>query len=135
MNHQMSRIVTPQDPLNWCGKQLHWPLSCQVGPGLHGLIAAASPVAWVNAEGRTLEYRGIRIEELLHHPDFEYGSHLLIYGVEKEQGQLESFRHKIRSSRSLPASIEHSEMRFFEGASHSDAACWCICDGMLRAAS
>jgi 2-methylcitrate synthase/citrate synthase II len=73
-------------------------------PGLEGVISNETAIA--NIEGKEgeggLEYRGYQIEELAGHVSYEETAFLLLHGDLPNRAQLDEFRARLRSMRSIP---------------------------------
>ena len=54
--------------------------ACEYRPGLEGIPATQSSISYVDGQNGTLEYRGIRIEELTQQSSFLETVYLLIWG-------------------------------------------------------
>lgn len=74
----------------------------QLVPGLAGIPAAESSVSYIDGQAGILEYRGIRIEVLAEHSNFEETAWLLMYGKLPTSKELSDFRQRLRRSRELP---------------------------------
>jgi len=73
----------------------------QVIPGLAGVPAAYSKVAYIDGGAGKLYYRGYTIEDLSENCSFEEASYLLLYGELPTAAQLEDFDQKLRHHRRL----------------------------------
>lgn len=71
-------------------------------PGLAGVPAAESAVSFVDGERGVLEYRGIRIEVLAEHSNFEEVCWLLLRGQFPTATELTGFRAQLAAHRQLP---------------------------------
>jgi citrate synthase len=71
-------------------------------PGLAGVPAAESSVSYIDGQAGILEYRGIRIEVLAEHSNFEEVAWLLMYGKLPTSSELQSLRKRLRGARELP---------------------------------
>ena len=74
--------------------------------GLAGIVAGQTAISTVGKEGVGLTYRGYSIEDLASQSTFEEVAHLLIYGHLPNQAELEAYRKKLISLRSLPAPLK-----------------------------
>ncbi len=70
-------------------------------PGLEGVPAAKSRVGFIDGENGILEYRGIRIEELVEKSNFIETAYLLIFGKLPTKGELEKFDSDLRNHRRI----------------------------------
>lgn len=70
-------------------------------PGLAGVPAAESRIAFINGNEGKLYYRGYTIEDLAEHCTFEQVSYLLLYGELPTEAQLADFDGKLRTHRRL----------------------------------
>lgn len=101
------RLKTLGHGFDWRVEHLDWPVSTDVGPGLRGVIAAATRVLWLDPSSGRLAYRGIPIDSLSRDADFEQVAYLLISGrqaADDAEGWA-GFRDNLRSSRTLPADV------------------------------
>ncbi len=103
----MTKIPTLSAAFDWRGSSLDWPVTTDVGPGLAGVIAAETRVMGLDPSSGQLAYRGVPIEQLAAHPDFEALAYLLITGHEADDDPdgLTVFRRQVRSSRRLPEDV------------------------------
>jgi len=90
-------------------------------PGLAKVPAAESSISFINGEEGILEYRGIRIEELAEHSNFEEVTYLLLDGELPNETELEELTHKISNARSLSPSMK-SLIAHFPTDAHPMAA-------------
>ncbi len=74
-------------------------------PGLAGIPAAESAISFIDGEAGVLAYRGIRIEELAEHSNFEETVWLLWNGKLPTADELSAFRTKLRAHRALPGPV------------------------------
>ncbi len=70
-------------------------------PGLEGVPAAKSRIGFIDGENGILEYRGIRIEELVEKSNFIETAYLLIFGKLPTKGELEKFDSDLRNHRRI----------------------------------
>lgn len=91
----------------WQADQVTWPVTTDVGPGLSGVVAATTRVAWLDPASGLLAYRGVPIEDLAFGSDFEEVCHLLITGARAEEDPtgFAAFRSRLRESRRLPCDV------------------------------
>jgi len=75
-------------------------------PGLEGVVAARSQISFVDGEQGLLEYRGIRIEELVVHSTFEEVVYLLLYNHLPNKRELAQFQTRMVKERMLPHSLQ-----------------------------
>ncbi len=69
--------------------------------GLAGIPAAESSISFIDGKAGILEYRGIRIEELAEHGNFEEIAWLLMHGRLPNATELDGFRSALREARKL----------------------------------
>ncbi|MCA9537658.1 MAG: citrate synthase [Myxococcales bacterium] len=74
-------------------------------PGLAGVVAAKSSIGFINGQEGILRYRGIRIEELAQHSNYEETSYLLLFNKLPTQTELSVFDKELRSLRAVPGGI------------------------------
>jgi len=74
-------------------------------PGLAGVPAAKSSVSFVNGQTGLLEYRGLRIEELVQHSSFLETTYLLLYGELPVQTELDRFTADVTQHRRITYQI------------------------------
>jgi len=89
---EIGQVDAPQPP-----KQVDWPVTCEVKPGLEGAVAAGTEVGFVDGVRGALVYRGYDIFDLCAHSTFEEVSYLLINGQLPTQAELEKFTGELRS--------------------------------------
>ncbi|PJA77675.1 MAG: citrate synthase [Nitrospirae bacterium CG_4_9_14_3_um_filter_51_5] len=73
----------------------------QLSPGLAGVPVTNSSVSFVDGETGVLEYRGIRIEELVKQSHFLETSYLLLYGEFPAQTELDQFTADVLQHRRI----------------------------------
>ncbi len=73
--------------------------------GLAGVVAGQTSIATVGKEGKGLSYRGYSIHDLAEHGTFEEIAFLLLFDHLPLQKELDSFKARLRSRRSLPDSL------------------------------
>ena len=100
----MTRIRTLSSSFDWRADHIDWPVTTDVGPGLAGVVALETRVMWLDPSSGQLAYRGVPIEALATHMDFEGVAFLLITGLqpEDEPSKFEDFQTRLRQSRALP---------------------------------
>jgi citrate synthase len=69
--------------------------------GLDNVYVKESKICFIDGEASKLFYRGYSIEDLAEHSTFEETTYLLIYGSLPSSQQLEDFKKRIQSNRSL----------------------------------
>lgn len=90
---------------------------CDYRPGLEGVPATQSGISYVDGTSGTLEYRGIRIEELAQKSTFLETAYLLIWGGLPNQQELDAFEYEIRYHRRLKYRIRDM-MKCFPESGH-----------------
>jgi len=100
----VTKLPTLSGSFDWRADRLDWPVTTDVGPGLTGVVALETRVMWLDPSSGQLAYRGVPIEALASHMDFEGVAFLLITGSRPEEapGDFEVFRTSLRKSRALP---------------------------------
>jgi len=100
----VTKISTLSAAFDWRADRIEWPVTTDVGPGLSGVVALETRVMWLDPSSGQLAYRGVPIEDLANHLDFEGVAFLLINGVRPEDDPeaFEVFRAGLRRSRTLP---------------------------------
>lgn len=73
--------------------------------GLEGITAGETAIATVGKEGSGLHYRGYSVEDLAAKAEFEEVAYLLLQGQLPTQAQLDTYKDKLMSQRSLPAAL------------------------------
>ena len=73
--------------------------------GLAGVVAGSTDICTVGQTGQGLNYRGYAIEELAEHATFEETAYLLLYGKLPNQHELDVYRERLTSMRSLPQAL------------------------------
>jgi len=103
----VATLPTLSGAFPWRSPDLEWPVTTEVGPGLKGVVAAATRVMWLDPSSGVLAFRGVPIEELADRRDFEEVTHLLVTGRHPDQDPegMETFRHDLRASRALPPAV------------------------------
>src|SRR6201995_378281 len=74
--------------------------------GLAGVTAGETAISTVGKEGVGLTYRGYSINDLAERSTFEEVAFLLIYGELPTRSELESYRQRLFSHRSLPGPLK-----------------------------
>jgi 2-methylcitrate synthase len=74
--------------------------------GLRGVVAGATALSSVGAEGDSLRYRGYDIEDLVEQASFEEVAYLLLYGHLPTRSELDAYLKRLRDMRSLPAPLK-----------------------------
>jgi len=74
--------------------------------GLAGVVAGKTSLSTVGKEGHGLTYRGYTIEDLAQQASFEEVAWSLLRGELPTTKELENYREKLRSLRSLPAGLK-----------------------------
>jgi citrate synthase len=85
--------------------------------GLEGVYVNESKICFIDGEASRLFYRGYSIEDLAEHSTFEETAYLLIYGSLPTRQQLQDFKKKIQSHRSLEPGLLQL-IRSFPSAGH-----------------
>lgn len=88
-------------------RPLSWPVTTEVGPGLSGVIACQSQVAWLDPDAGLLMYRGVPVERLAGSVSFEEVAHLLLCGrtATDDPAGTADFVQRLRGSRALPPDV------------------------------
>lgn len=81
---------------------VEWPVTCTVGPGLEGAIAAETRIGYVNGTKGSLIYRGYDIFDLCAYSTFEETSYLLLHGYLPDRSELEQFGELLRRKMFIP---------------------------------
>lgn len=95
-NEEIGNVDAPPPP-----KQVDWPVTCEVKPGLEGAVAAGSNIGFVDGMRGALVYRGYDIFDLCAYSNFEEVSYLLIHGQLPTTSELAQFSERIRSKTSI----------------------------------
>ena len=74
--------------------------------GLAGIVAGQTAISTVGKEGVGLTYCGYSIEDLASEATFEEVAYLLIYGALPSKTELEDYRRKLMSLRTLPDKLK-----------------------------
>jgi len=100
----MTRLHTLSASFDWRAERIDWPVTTDVGPGLAGVVALETRVMWLDPSSGQLAYRGVPIEALANHLDFEEVAFLLITGRQPadDPTEFETFQAGLRRSRTLP---------------------------------
>ncbi len=80
--------------------------------GLDNVYVMESKICFIDGEASKLFYRGYSIEDLAQHSTFEETAYLLIYGTLPNKRQLENFKERISSQRTLEPELLQL-IRFF----------------------
>lgn len=81
-----------------------WPITCEVGQGLAGAVAAESKIGVVDGERGQLVYRGYEIFDLAARSTYEEVSYLLLFGRLPTAQELQEHTDHLRNCQSiLPA--------------------------------
>lgn len=75
------------------------------GSGLRGQVAGETSLCTVGKTGTGLTYRGYDISDLAAGATFEEVAYLLLYGNLPNETELEGYRQKLKSLRSLPSDL------------------------------
>ena len=78
----------------------------KITSGLRGVVAGATSLSSVGADGDSLRYRGYDVEDLAEHATFEEVAHLLLYGHLPTRAELDAYRLRLRSLRTLPQQLK-----------------------------
>ncbi|MEO0948014.1 MAG: citrate synthase [Cyanobacteria bacterium J06641_5] len=97
------------------------PTTCEFSPGLEGIPATRSKIAYVDGQQGILEYRGIRIEQLATLGTFLEAAYLLIWGALPTPAELESFKHDVQMHRRIKFRIRDMMKCFPETGHPMDA--------------
>ena len=76
------------------------------GAGLRGQSAGETALCTVGKTGAGLTYRGYDIKELADKAQFEEVAYLLLYGKLPNQAELDAYKAKLKSLRSLPEALK-----------------------------
>ncbi|KKK85974.1 hypothetical protein LCGC14_2767870, partial [marine sediment metagenome] len=82
-----------------------FPIKCKIGRGLEGAIVNNTQIGYVDGKEGRLCYRGIRIEDLAKYSSFEETAYLLLFGKLPKREELDEFKEKLKTSRSIPGDI------------------------------
>jgi 2-methylcitrate synthase len=74
--------------------------------GLRGVVAGATSLSSVGAEGDSLRYRGYDVEDLAERATFEEVAYLLLYDHLPTQAELTAYRLRLRNLRALPQQLK-----------------------------
>ncbi len=86
---------------------VHWPVNCQLGPGLEGAIACESRIGYVNGAKGCLIYQGYDIFDLCAYSTFEEVCYLLLHGHLPTRKQLEWLKKRLAAYRHVPKTMRH----------------------------
>ena len=96
--------------------------TCEYKPGLEGIPATQSSISYVDGQNGVLEYRGIRIEDLIAgQSSFLETAYLLIWGGLPTQQELDTFEHEVQFHRRLKYRIRDMMKCFPESGHPMDA--------------
>ncbi len=100
-------IATRSPAFSWQLPTVEWPVHTEVGPGLEGVIAATTRVAWLDPASGLLHYRGVPVERLAGTHTFEEVVHLLITGREarEDSRRFTQTLNEVHSARRLPDDV------------------------------
>lgn len=103
----MAITNTLSPSFSWRARELRWPVTTDVGPGLSGVIATTTGVMWLDPSSGALAYRGVPVEALAGRRSFEEVAHLLITGERPEDrpDAFDAFLGNLRASRRLPERV------------------------------
>jgi 2-methylcitrate synthase len=76
------------------------------GAGLEGVVAGQTAICTVGSEGAGLNYRGYSVEDLAENASFEEVAYLLVYGKLPTQSELNGYKDKLQSLRTLPDALK-----------------------------
>ncbi len=93
---------TDMEPEPELTHSVDWPVTCTVGPGLEGAIAAETRIGYVNGTKGSLIYRGYDIFDLCAESTFEETSYLLLHGYLPNKSELEKFENLLRRKMFIP---------------------------------
>ena len=98
---EKARLETGNEAEPELSRNVQWPVTCTVGPGLEGAIACESKIGYVHGAKGWLIYRGYDIFELCAYSTFEEVSFLLMHGHLPNSRELELFKNKLIGYRKL----------------------------------
>ncbi|MCP5161847.1 MAG: 2-methylcitrate synthase [Hahellaceae bacterium] len=75
------------------------------GAGLRGQVAGKTALSTVGKSGSGLTYRGYDVKDLAAHCEFEEVAYLILKGELPDQAQLDAYKAKLKSLRSLPQAL------------------------------
>src|SRR5690554_2596754 len=76
------------------------------GAGLRGQVAGQTALCSVGQSGAGLTYRGYEISDLAEKAQFEEVAYLLLRGKLPNRQELDAYKKKLKSLRSLPAALK-----------------------------
>lgn len=76
------------------------------GAGLRGQVAGKTSLSTVGKEGSGLTYRGYDVKDLAENCQFEEVAHLILKGESPTQTELDAYKTKLKSLRSLPQALK-----------------------------
>ena len=86
------------------------------GQGLRGISAGKTAICTCGHEGRGLDYRGYRIEDLAAHASFEETAFLLLFGELPNARELSDFQSRLGGLRGLPDAVRDTLERIPQSA-------------------
>ena len=89
--------------------------------GLRGVAAGQTAICTCGHEGRGLDYRGYRIEDLAANAGFEETAYLLLRGELPNADELAAFQNRLMQLRELPAAVKDALERIPANAHPMDA--------------
>lgn len=101
------KFDTLSPEFNWRPDQVDWPVTTDTAPGMSGVIACDTKVAWLNPNTGELSYRGIPIRELADQATFEEVAYLLVEGKhwKDRPEEFQSFCERLHRVRQMPVQI------------------------------
>lgn len=101
------KFETLSPDFNWRADQVDWPVTTDTAPGMSGVIACDTNVAWLNPNTGELSYRGIPIRELALKATFEEVAYLLVEGKhwKNRPEEFQSFCERLHRVRQMPMQI------------------------------
>ncbi|MBD3166955.1 hypothetical protein GF324_10175 [bacterium] len=101
----MNKTIT--SAYNWREPSLTWPVTTETGPGMEGVIACETRVAWVDPAGGGIYYRGVPAVDLARTQTYEQVAFLLIEGKQADEhpDEFAGFRDRLREARRIPAPV------------------------------
>jgi len=74
--------------------------------GLRGVVAGATSLSSVGADGDSLRYCGYDVDDLAKHATFEEVAYLLLYGRLPTRSELDAYLNRLYGMRTLPAPLK-----------------------------
>ncbi|MFQ5648692.1 MAG: citrate/2-methylcitrate synthase [bacterium] len=96
---------TDNEPEPGLTKELDWPVQVTLGRGLEGAISNSTKIGYVNGAKGWLVYRGYNCFDLAEKSTFEETTYLLLFGRLPTSPELEKFREKLISYRTVPRAV------------------------------